>query len=108
MYGQICDSCEERRATIAVNVLRVQTEEGANIPESSSRDEDWCLECVRHHLDYWDKTEPKVGDTWTSNGQWLQGKRRGTCKTTYTIEEVPHKPAQAWHPTTDNARQEAS
>ncbi|MGA2258282.1 MAG: hypothetical protein ABSG53_26750 [Thermoguttaceae bacterium] len=89
MYGQICDCCEERRASYKINKIVVRTDRDAGTAETTSRNEDWCEECVKHHLDYWDETEPKVGDTWTEEGTWFQSKRGGIHNATYAIEDAP-------------------
>ncbi len=52
MYGQICDHCDERRASYAVNKIEVRTNAATGHITSASRDEDWCEECCTHHRDY--------------------------------------------------------
>jgi len=86
MYGQICDCCEERRATFQVNKITARTDKTTGNIETSSRDEDWCEESVKHH---WPDEEPTVGSTMTEKGEWWQGKRGGTFTATYTIEDAP-------------------
>ena len=98
MNGRICDHCDDRRASYGVNVIRVDTDADGKVT-TDSRDEDWCEECVKHHLDYRDKTEPKVGDTWTDKGTWSRGfnsketGQHGTFSRTYTIEDAPRRAA---------------